>query len=232
MTIWQLTNGLINIYYVYLDSNSSLVQYLSFLDDKEFETYYKYKVDFKKQEFLAGRFLAKTILSKYLETKPENISFIKNGYGKLYLKEQFIPKTRESLQFNISHSNNMIVLAVALDNEIGIDVEKVNRPILDIAERFFTFREREYISKCEPAKRNNTAYQIWTLKEAYIKAKGQGLSIPLESIDIFLLNKEVFMKNIEPKPGYYIAIAVDSHQNRNFKTRIIEVDDLSKLISM
>lgn len=229
LIIWRLIDGLIDIFYVYLDSNSSLIQYLSLLDDQELETYDKYQVHFKKEEFLAGRFLAKTILSKYLETEPEKIGFIKNSYGKLYLKEQFISKTRKPLQFNISHSNNLIALAVTLDTEIGIDVEKVNRPILDIAERFFTLEEKEYLSTFEPGKRNQIAYQIWTLKEAYIKAKGLGLSIPLESINIFSLDKEVFLKSIQPRPGYYMAIAADGFPNQIFQTRLVKVDDLSKL---
>lgn len=99
-------------------------------------------------------------------------------------------------------------MQLPLDYEIGVDVEKVNGPIFNIVERFFSFEEK-YISKCEPVKRNSTAYKIWTLKEAFIKSKGKGLSIPLESFDIFLLGKMIFLKCIELKSGYYISISIN-----------------------
>jgi 4'-phosphopantetheinyl transferase len=195
------------------------------------EVYGRYKVDLKKSEFLIGRVLAKSVLSKYLGIRPESIYFIKNNNGKLFLADHLRYKTGEFLQFNIAHSHNMVVCAITLENEIGVDVEKVSGPILDIAERFFAVGELEYIAKCESEGRSRTAYKIWTLKEAFIKAKGLGLSMALDSFDITLLDKDVYLKCIEPKPGYYVSVAVDSHENYNFQTRIVEITDISKLIN-
>lgn len=104
------------------------------------KVYDRYKVILKKTKFLVGRVLIKSVLSKYLEMAPENIQFIKNKYGELYLKDN-------TIQFNISHSKNMLTCAITLNNEIGVEVEKVNGPIDEIVKRFFSVGEREYIAK-------------------------------------------------------------------------------------
>jgi phosphopantetheinyl transferase len=129
--IWRLQKGAAYIYFIETNNNDIPLQYLYLLDEEEVGVYSRYKVDFKKTEFLVGRVLAKSVLSKYLEIRPEDICFIKNNYGKLYLKEHLRYKTGNVIQFNIAHSCNMIVCAVTLDNEIGVDVGKVNSSILD-----------------------------------------------------------------------------------------------------
>lgn len=230
LPIWELTEGTAYIFYCYLNANVLPQSYLSYLNEEELQVYYKYKVNFKKLEFLSGRMLTKMILSKYLKTRPESICFIKTRYGKLYLKDHFIYEKGKPLQFNISHCDKMIVCAITLNDEIGVDVEKVKDPILDLAEKFFSPGEREYIARYGPEERNKAAYKIWTLKEAYIKARGLGLSMALDSFDVTLLGKDIFLKCIEPKQGYYISVSIDKKEY-NIPTEVMEINSLSELIT-
>ena len=199
------------------------------LDDDELEVFRNYKVAFKKAEFLVGRALTKLLLSKCLEIEPEKIHLIKNNYGKLYLRDYLKYKNGEFIQFNIAHSHNIVACAFALTNEVGIDIEKVQGPILDIVERFFSVGEKEYITKCELTQRNMMAYKIWTLKESFIKAKGVGLSIALDSFDVTQLDKEVFFKSFVLKEEYYLSIAINNPYKCNFKIRMMDIGDLKDI---
>jgi 4'-phosphopantetheinyl transferase len=132
LTIRHLSKGIVYIYFVNIDNCNIPIQYLFVLNKEELEVYSRCVVALKKIEFLVRRVLAKGILSVYLGTRPENINFIKNKFGKLYLNENLKHSIGESLQFNISHGDNMVVFAFTLKNEIGVDVEKINGPIFNI----------------------------------------------------------------------------------------------------
>ncbi|MED4445711.1 4'-phosphopantetheinyl transferase family protein [Bacillus thuringiensis] len=128
---------------------------------------------------LIGEILIRTIICEDLRIRNKNIKFEKNKYGKPYLIGY------NNFQFNISHSGNFLVCAVD-DKPIGIDIEKVKYiEYKDIAKRFFSVSEFDYIDKEEDLPTQlNKFYEIWTLKESYIKCCGQGLSIPLKSFSI------------------------------------------------
>ena len=191
--------------------------------------YHRYKVEFKKIEFLVGRALAKAVIGKCLGKSPETIHFRKNPYGKLYINDQPGCKKGHSLQFNIAHSQNMVVCAVTLEDEIGVDVEKVEGPIVDIVNRFFAAGEKVYLSQHPSEKQNKIAYQLWTLKEAFVKAKGVGLSLSLDNFDVTLLRQNIFLKCFEPKPDYSLAIAVAGRGSLGYQTKVMEVKNLSDL---
>ena len=87
LKIWQLLDGFVYIFYITINSYDIPAQYIYILDDDELEVFRNYKVAFKKAEFLVGRALTKLLLSKCLEIEPEKIHFIKNNYGKLYLRD-------------------------------------------------------------------------------------------------------------------------------------------------
>lgn len=114
------------------------------------------------------------IMLKYLFDK-YNVEYSclkKNQYGKLYIDKFDI------LKFNISHSGDYVVCTYG-SGESGVDIEK-NINSMDIAKRFFTEREYQMISAGYP----NMFTRIWTLKEAYVKERGMGLSIPLDSFEV------------------------------------------------
>ncbi len=124
---------------------------------------------------LIGEILIRTIIIEELGIKNRYIKFQKNHFGKPYLKEC------SKFNFNISHSGDFVVCAID-DKPIGIDIEEVkNIEYYEIAKNFFTKREYEYIVKHNSDAPLSKFYEIWTLKESYIKCCGQGLFIPLQS---------------------------------------------------
>ncbi|WP_434296521.1 4'-phosphopantetheinyl transferase family protein [Clostridium sporogenes] len=127
---------------------------------------------------LVGEILVRTIITQKLNISNKNIILRKNQYGKPYLIGY------PNFKFNISHSGNFVVCAI--DNKsIGIDIEEVrNIEYEDIVKSFFSVSEFDYIIKQDLNCQLSKFYEIWVLKESYIKCCGQGLTIPLKSFSI------------------------------------------------
>jgi len=195
----------------------------------------KYKVEKyinKKDKIrtLIGEILIRTIIFEKLKIDNKYIKLNKNQYGKPYLKDY------PNFNFNISHSGEYVVCAV--DNKpIGIDVEEVKYiGNEDIAKSFFTAKEYEYIINHDLELQLNKFYEIWTLKESYIKCCGQGLSIPLnsftieidqsENIKVIRNNeyKEHVFKRFDIEAGYKIAVC---SLNTEISNNIIRLDQNS-----
>ncbi|WP_434304888.1 4'-phosphopantetheinyl transferase family protein [Clostridium botulinum] len=161
------------------DINEEKLNELCLLIDSE----KKYKVEKfvnkrDKIRTLIGEILIRTIIVEKIKIGNKHIKFNKNQYGKPYLKEY------SNFNFNISHSGEYVLCAV--DNKsIGIDVEEVKHiECEEIAKNFFTIKEFDYIANQDLKFQLDRFYEIWTLKESYIKCCGQGLSIPLKSFSI------------------------------------------------
>jgi 4'-phosphopantetheinyl transferase len=133
-----------------------------------------------RREFLLARGLARTVLASYTGAAPTALRFQADAFGKPVLVE---PLADPCLQFNISHSHGVVVCAVTLARQVGIDVENGARRIeyLDLAERYFAASELAHLRRLGGAARQEAFFAIWTLKEAFVKAIGQGLSFPLET---------------------------------------------------
>jgi len=157
----------------------------------------KYKIEkFLNKEdkirTLIGEMLIRTIIVSKLSILNKDIKFDINRYGKPYLQEY------STINFNISHSKDFVVCVID-DKPIGIDIEKVNQiEYKDIAKNFFTTSEYNYIIKKNLDIEINKFYEIWTLKESYIKCCGKGLSIPLKSFSINInKNEEIKSEGIK-----------------------------------
>ena len=178
-----------------------------------------------RKRFVAGRGLLRELLARYLGTDPSALAFCYGPQGKPALAG---PQTEHSLSFNLSHSAHMVVCAVTRSGELGIDVERL-RPAVNseaIARRFFSPRETAALLALPPASRPQAFLACWTRKEAYIKAKGGGLTIPLASFDVSLAPGEPvallrtadpeetrrwLLHELAPAPGFVAALAVDRH---------------------
>ena len=134
------------------------------------------------QHSLLGDVLVRYAICNRLGIKNDRLVFGSNGYGKPILLDP------HGIHFNISHSGSWVVCAIE-DKKVGIDVELIKPINMKIAERFFS--KDEYISlRNVPEKmRLKYFYMLWTLKESYIKAEGNGLNIPLSS---FMVNIESY----------------------------------------
>lgn len=139
-----------------------------------------------KMEFILGRVALREILSRYLGVAPENLELELTKHGKPVLKNAPLPLT-----FSLTHSGGQVFIAVALSKEIGIDFETRNekRAFSSIAQEVFSPLE---ISELERLNKNDYVsrfYDLWTLKEAYTKARGLGLKLPFSCINILFSNR-------------------------------------------
>ncbi|MEO8592858.1 MAG: 4'-phosphopantetheinyl transferase superfamily protein [Candidatus Solibacter sp.] len=174
------------------------------------------------QTFICAHAILRTILASYMGSSPSSIEFGKLPGGKPNLKGC------EHLHFSLSHSGDMVLIAVALGREVGIDVEVI-RPLPDledIARSFFAPGERDDLLGLAPDERVPAFFNCWTRKEAFVKAIGTGLLHPLDSFRVTLLPAEPAafvtigdaaaghtqwsLHDIRPAPGYAAALAVEA----------------------
>lgn len=136
----------------------------------------KYKRNQDLQNALFSHLLAKYLIYILYGVEFNNIKFKYNNYGKPLVD------SNEEIYFNISHCDNYVICALD-DNSIGVDIERVADIDLKIADRFFTSKERDFINSSKINKLDRF-YQIWTMKESYIKAIGMGLTMPLNKFSV------------------------------------------------
>jgi 4'-phosphopantetheinyl transferase len=138
-----------------------------------------------RQRFVAARAWLRTILASYLATDPSGLRFCYSKKEKPFLGP---PHADTGITFNLSHSGGIALFAFARQREIGVDVEQL-RPDSDleaIARRFFSAREQSQLAALPAEEKVNAFFRCWTRKEAYIKATGDGLSLPLSQFDVSL----------------------------------------------
>jgi len=138
-----------------------------------------------RKQNLITRALIRTVLSKYVDhIAPTDWEFTHNEYGKPEVLSAMLPFP---IKFNLSHTQNMIALAVTHGEEVGIDVESLKRDIAtdDLAKHVFSEQEYFQLEQLDAHYFHQRFFDLWTLKEAYIKACGMGLSIPLDSFSFY-----------------------------------------------
>jgi 4'-phosphopantetheinyl transferase len=138
-----------------------------------------------REHFIAARGGLRDVLSRYIGSAPQSLRFSYGEYGKPYLSRE---AGGEPPRFNVSHSHGVALYAVASGREVGIDLEYVREEFacLEIAERFFSPREVAALSTLLPEERAPAFFDCWARKEAYIKARGEGLSHPLHHFTVSL----------------------------------------------
>nr|WP_167364065.1 4'-phosphopantetheinyl transferase superfamily protein [Rhizobium mongolense] len=155
-----------------------------------------------RHAYVVTRAMQRLLLSRYLATDPRDLRFVKGAFGRPALRD--IPAEHGGIDFNLSHDGNVTVLGVAR-RVIGIDVtaSECRSSFLDVARRFFTCSEVEALEALPADARADYFLQLWTLKEAYVKALGGGLSIPFNSFGFSLEEPETiaFFRNGEKNGG-------------------------------
>lgn len=162
----------------------ALMKLLSYEEAEKIKKYHRWE---DAQRGLVGRISIRSLICNKYKIKNEDIYFNMNEYGKPYFKGI------KDFHFNISHSGEWIVYAVD-KSPIGIDVEKVADIDLSIAERFFSKEECMDLMKIDKRHRLAYFFDLWSLKESYIKAEGKGLSISLDSFSIKIRGKLIDAK--------------------------------------
>lgn len=159
---------------------NSLIEVLS-ADELEKANRFHFGVD--RTHYIAARGCLRMLLSRYLHLNPTQIQFSYSEFGKPELKD---PLNSNLLRFNVSHSAGIGLFAFTLKNDIGIDIEHLRSDLADeeIARRNFSSIEVNTLLSFPEEERVGVFYACWTRKEAYIKAHGEGLSMPLDSFDV------------------------------------------------
>jgi 4'-phosphopantetheinyl transferase len=136
---------------------------------------YKYPADAQRQ--IIGELLVRAALCSNFDISNEEILFLYSEHDKPYLKNQ------DNIYFNISHSGDWVVCALSL-KEVGVDVEKIRKINFNIARRFFSDVEVKHLFELPEKHQINYFFDLWTLKESYLKALGTGLTKPLGSFTV------------------------------------------------
>jgi 4'-phosphopantetheinyl transferase len=165
----------------------------SWLSDEERDRAARFHFEEHRHRFVVSHGVQRALLAQFEQKHPQDIAYTYGLKGK-----PSMTKTTSGVHFNMSHCGSVAVYAFTSGCEIGVDVERV-RPLPgmeDIAERFFARGEVEELMAFPEPERAAAFFTCWTLKEAYIKATGDGLSVPLDSFCVSL-RSEHSLQNLE-----------------------------------
>lgn len=148
------------------------------LSPDEHERAARFYYDADRARFVIARAMARTMLSRYVPLEPVRWRIRIDEYGRPELEE--LPPGAPDLRFNVSHTDGLVACAVTVGREVGVDVENIHRRLThDVAERFFSPQETADLRALPREEQATAFFDYWTLKEAYIKARGLGLALPL-----------------------------------------------------
>ncbi len=159
-----------------------LARYESLLSHDERERKNRFHFDKHQHTYLVTRAMEKTLLSRYTGSPMDKLVCQRNTYGKPYLCQQGITPR---WYYNLSHTDDLIVMAIGQGGELGVDVESTHRKVSyqSIIRSFFAKSEIHAVEQqATEAEKNQCFYQYWTLKEAYIKAIGKGIATTLQGV--------------------------------------------------
>ena len=180
-------------------STTELKQYYNLLSADEHKRAERFHFDQDRHRYIIRRSILRSLIASYLETDPVTIEFSYNEYGKPSIGNNMA----EPIQFNLSLSNDLALFAFSQQQDIGIDIEKNDIRVVNekIVQRYFSESESKTLLALPQHQQIFAFYNAWTRKEAWVKARGMGLSIPLDSFTVSLSPDE---------PAKLIAVASDS----------------------
>lgn len=160
-----------------------------------------------RRRFTVAHGVLRGLLGRYLGIAPGRVRFVHNAYGKPELGPEFGGR----LRFNLSHSADQALIAIAADADIGVDLEcaRVTPDYAEIARHFFSAADIDQLRQFPSHLRGDAFLRCWTKKEAYVKARGQGLSLPLASVSIPDLEGAWSFYTLQPVAGYVGALAIE-----------------------
>jgi 4'-phosphopantetheinyl transferase len=184
-----------------------------------------------KTRFVVARAMLRIILGKYLGIAPGEVLFQYSSRGKPTL----VNNADNQIQFNLSHSEELVIYGFTQQKLIGVDLEYL-RPIPDLeklAQRFFSAREYDFIKSLRQGEKKQAFFQIWTAKEAYLKATGEGLANSLDKVEIDItqvpkvgllsingssqITEQWKLYSFTPQDNYLASLAVETnHWNLSY----------------
>ena len=213
----------VHVWRVPLD-DSRITELRSTLSPDECARADRFHFERDRNHFIVARSSLRTILGAYLKKNPPELSFSCSNYGKPSL---FGEPAGNELRFNLSHANELALIAVTSNRAIGVDIEFIRPEFAseELAERFFSRTEVSALRALPADMQSEAFFNCWTRKEAYIKARGEGMSLPLNQFNVSLTPEsdaallgnqrdagEVSrwsLRELHPGPGYRAAVAVE-----------------------
>jgi 4'-phosphopantetheinyl transferase len=183
----------------------------------------RFRFDRDRRRFIVAHGRLRMILARYIGGDPQALVFSSGPRGKPF----FAPPFQTALKFNLSHSGDLALVAVTLNRDIGVDLEEIHSfdSAERLAEQFFSSRENAKLRALPEAERLKAFFCCWTLKEAYVKATGDGLTRATDSFDVAFSHGELArlvsvegdlgeasrwsLMRLTPAPGYMAALAVE-----------------------
>jgi 4'-phosphopantetheinyl transferase len=219
-THWDQIGNEIHVWHAELDREGQLLGQLeATLSPEEIARADRFHFANDRKRFVVARGLLRELLGAYLHLAPAGLEFAYGKHGKPSLSGG---NASSGLCFNLSHSAGLVVYAVARKRNLGVDVEHVQPDSAgeDIARRYFSPREVSDLQTLPPEARAEGFFHCWTRKEAYLKATGMGLQIPLDNFAVSLLPGQPvqFLGGVEPRwhlaayhpaEGYVAAVVYD-----------------------
>lgn len=211
-----------------LDQAPTIVErFAQLLSEDEHARARRFHFETDRQHFIVARGCLRMLISRYTGIPPEEIQFSYGTHG----KPQLVSSTAQvgPFNFNLAHSGGLALYAFTQVGEIGVDVELIRRDFTgdEIAQRFFSTAECDCLTQLPKGSRHQAFFNCWTRKEAFIKAMGSGLSLPLDQFDVTLSPAEPAqllqtrwdeseaarwsLQAIDVGPDYAAAVAVAGH---------------------
>ena len=216
--------GRVDIWRVCLDEPAKAFSETSILSSDEIARASRFHFEKDRIHFTRCRSALRTLLAGYLAIPAAEIRFEYLSSGKPQLAAEQNPR---ALQFNVSHSANMALIAVGSEHRVGVDIEKIRSDVDTalLAERFFSLRERAGLQALPDHLRVPGFFACWTRKEAFLKATGNGLSFPLADFSVTThpdlnpeleeirgnteVHKQWFLTDLSVVDGYRATVAVE-----------------------
>src|SRR6266571_3882547 len=223
---FQLASGEVHIWCASLDvpPETSARLYATLTPDERTRSA-RFRFERDRQRFMVARGVLRDLLGRYLQTQPSQIRFAYNAFGKPDLDPEFASR----LKFNLSHSAGVALIAIATESNVGVDLEyiRAQSDYAEVARHFFSAAEVDQLSALPDHLYAEAFIGCWTKKEAYVKARGRGLALPLQSFTVPLTTDPAqgpatfqaasydidqamrwSVHTLRPAPGYIGALAI------------------------
>jgi 4'-phosphopantetheinyl transferase len=223
----QLDQTEVHLWSLSLDASPAKLRRLAAIlspDEKERAKRFRRKGD--GERYTIARGTLRLLLGLHLTVEPERLRFSYSPLGKPELAGE---DAQSGLSFSVSHSGDQALLALARRRRIGVDLERVcsGVNVLELAERFFSPNEFKILRSLPPGIQREAFYCGWTRKEAYLKARGEGISSGLDSVEVSLIpgeraiikkvsddpnvSENWILEHLLPAPNYIGAVATEGH---------------------
>lgn len=197
-------------------------KFYSMLSKKEKSIADKFYFKKDRNAYIISHFAMKNILSNYLSIPLNKIEYKYTKYKKPFLDKRI---NKKNINFNLSHSKDLAILGVALNYDIGIDIEKINKKIKykEVARNFFSRKEIEQLEKTSLSKKRDFFFNCWTKKESYLKFLGNGILSLSNDLEISVFQKKrtskktkcaFFIYELNIHPEYKAAVTLENNINK------------------